>query len=256
MNTTTDTLPTDISDLQALLSAQQKEIEALRARNSFLEEQFRLAQQRQFGKRSEARPEQDDLFNEAEQLVDAQVAAEKETIHYTRSKPKRQPLPLDLPREVIVHDIAEQEKICSCCGGELHKMGEARSEQLEFIPAQVKVIEHVRPKYSCRACERRETQSPIKMAAVPASPLPKSIATPSLLSQIITSKYQYSLPLYRQEALFKQHGIALTRNTMSAWMLKCGELFAPIIERWRTCLLQQPVIHADDQFIGNELGQL
>ena len=59
-------------------------------------------------------------------------------------RPKRKPLPQDLPREVVVHDIDEADKICDCCGGELHQMGEDKSEQLEFIPAQVKVIENIR----------------------------------------------------------------------------------------------------------------
>lgn len=83
--------------------------------------------------------------------------------------------------------------MCDCCGGELHCMGEDSSEKLELIPAQVKVIEHIRPKYSCRHCEQENTQVVIKVAPVPPSPIPKSIATASLLSQIITAKYQYAL---------------------------------------------------------------
>jgi len=81
-------------------------------------------------------------------------------------------------------------------------MGEKKSEQLKFIPAQIKVIETIRPQYSCRHCEKTSTKTSIKIAPMPSSAIPKSMATPSLLSQIITSKYQYSLPLYRQEAMF------------------------------------------------------
>jgi transposase len=76
-------------------------------------------------------------------------------------------------------------------------MGEDKSEKLEFIPAQVKVIEHIRPKYSCRHCEQHSNMVEIKQAPVPSSLIPKSFATASLISQIITSKYQYGLPLYR-----------------------------------------------------------
>ncbi len=72
-------------------------------------------------------------------------------------------------------------------------MGEEKNEQLEFIPAQIKVIEQIRPKYGCRHCEKQTLKVNIKIAPVPASPIPKSITTPSLLSQIITSKYQYAL---------------------------------------------------------------
>ncbi|MBB1441569.1 IS66 family transposase zinc-finger binding domain-containing protein, partial [Shewanella sp. SG41-4] len=98
-------------------------------------------------------------------------------------------------------------------GGELHKMGEDKSEKLEFIPAQIKVIEHIRPKYACRHCDKSSIQTQIKQASMPAMPINKGIATSSLLSQLITSKYQYGLPLYRQEAMFKQYGIELSRQT-------------------------------------------
>lgn len=86
----------------------------------------------------------------------------------------------------------------------------------------------------------------IKIAPVPLSPIPKSIATPTLLSQIITSKYQYNLPLYRQEILFKQHGIVLNRKTMSEWMIKSSTLFKPVIDYLHQQLLKQPAIQADE----------
>ncbi|QQQ64581.1 transposase [Pseudoalteromonas sp. GCY] len=104
----------------------------------------------------------------------------------------------------------------------------------------------VRPKYSCRHCEKTHTQVEIKQAPVPPSPIPKGIATASLLSQIITSKYQYGLPLYRQENLFKQYGIALGRRTMADWVIRCASLFKPLYDRLHEVLLQQPVLHADE----------
>ena len=119
-----------IAELEALL-------EEKRARIAYLEEQFRVAQHKQFGKSTEGHPGQGELFNEAEELVVEAETAE-ETISYTRKKPTRKPLPKDLPREVIVHDISDEEKICGCCAGELHRIGEDTSEKLQFIPAQVK----------------------------------------------------------------------------------------------------------------------
>ena len=223
MKSNQTTLPTDIETLQKMVLELQSE-------NQYLLEQFRLAQQKQFGKSSEVSPDQGELFNEAEQLVDEPIESEEQKISYTRNKPKRKPLPKDLPREVIVHDLTEDEKNCDCCGHELHQMGEKKSEQLAFIPAQVKVIVHVRPQYSCRQCEKDSVSTQVKIAPVPLTPIPKSIATPSLLSQIITSKYQFSLPLYRQETMFKQHGIYLNRKTMSEWVIKSSRLFEPIIE--------------------------
>jgi len=234
-----DNLPDDIAELK-------KMVLALQSRCHFLEEQFRLAQHQQFGKNSERSTAQDDCFNEAEQTLDEVVTVEKTAINTVRQKPKRKPLPKDLPREVVIHDMTDEEKVCDDCGGELHCIGEDKSEQLEFIPAQVKVIENTRPKYACRGCEKTATGVLIKQAPAPASPIAKSMATPSLLSQIITSKYQYSLPLYRQEQLFQQHGIDLNRKTMSEWILKCATLSQPIIDYWHELLLQQPVIQADE----------
>ena len=108
------------------------------------------------------------------------------------------------------------------------------------------MIEHVRPKYACRTCEKEGISNTVKQAPVPHSVIPKGYATPSLLSQIITSKYQYGLPLYRQEAMFKQHGIELSRKTMADWIIRCAELFKPLYDQLHQHLLRQPVIQADE----------
>lgn len=237
MNKEITSLPDDPLALKQIIAQ-------LQARNMFLEEQFRLAQQKQFGASSEAHPAQGDLFNEAEVEQDEIEQEEVSTTKVVKKKPVRKKLPADLPREIVIHDI--EDKNCTCCGHELHQMGDERSEKLDFIPAQVKVIEHVRLKYSCRHCEKEGTATGIEIAAVPPSPIPKGMATATLLSQIITSKYQYALPLYRQESLFKQYGIELSRKTMATWMMKSAELFIPLYTRLQTILRQQNVIQADE----------
>lgn len=229
--------------LQQRIAELEKQLAVKDAKIAYLEEQFRLAQQKRFGASSEAHPGQGELFNEAEELVETSEP-EKQSISYERNKPVRKPLPKNLPRETVVHDISDEDKTCDCCGTELHKMGEDKCEKLEFIPAQVKVVEHIRPKYSCRVCEQQGTQVNIKQAPVPVSPIPKGMATASLLSQIITSKYQYGLPLYRQESLFKQYGIELSRKTMAQWMLKSADILMVLYEQLKQNLLQQPVIHS------------
>ena len=206
MQTAPITLPNKVNKLKELLAQKEEyikysdgllkqkdnEIENLKLRYQHILEQFRLAQHQQFGKSSEVSADQLMLFNEAEKIAQ-ESAIETDNIETVsppaikRQQPKRQPLPQDLPREIVIHDITEAEKICTCCGGDLHKMGEQRSEQLEFVPAQIKIIEHIRPQYSCRHCEQTGVQTPIKIAPVPPSPIPKSFATPSLLSQIISS---------------------------------------------------------------------
>jgi len=144
-----NSLPDDSESLKQMLVALQSELAKSKARNVFLEEQFRLAQQQRFGTSSEGHPAQGDLFNEVELDV---VEEETSTTTVVKKKPIRKKLPIDLPREIVIHDI--DDKSCTCCGNELHQMGDERSEKLEFIPAQVKVIEHVRLKYSCRTCEQ------------------------------------------------------------------------------------------------------
>ncbi|OFC69250.1 IS66 family transposase [Alteromonas confluentis] len=233
-------------DYQRRIAELEQQLRELNNRYQYLEEQFRIAQQKQFGKSTEGHPGQGELFNEAEELTADVETPEQETISYTRNKPKRKPLPEDLPREVIVHDIPDEDKVCGCCAGTLHCIGEDKSEKLQFIPAQVKVIEHVRPKYACRTCEKEGISNTVKQAPVPHSVIPKGYATPSLLSQIITSKYQYGLPLYRQEAMFKQHGIELSRKTMADWIIRCAELFKPLYDQLHQHLLKQPVIQADE----------
>jgi len=170
--------------LQQALTQKDQALSQVLAKYDYLLEQFRLAQHQHFGKSSEACPGQGELFNEAEVELDTLTETEQQDISYSRNKPKRQKLPQDLPREVVVHDINDAEKICDCCQGELHQMGEDKSEQLEFIPASVKVIEHVRPKYACRHCDKHGIEVKVKQAPMPASPIPKGIATPSLLTHI------------------------------------------------------------------------
>ena len=232
-----------IAELEKLLENERQLSLQKDALIAALEERWHLAQQKQFGKSAEGFASQGELFNEVEEIVEA-IEAEQQTISTPRKKPVRKPLPTHLPREQVIHDI--DDKTCDCCGGELHKMGEDKSEKLEFIPAQIKVIEHIRPKYACRHCDKSSTHTPIKQASMPAMPINKGIATSSLLSQLITSKYQYGLPLYRQEAMFKQYGIELSRQTMSSWIDKSATLFTPLVERLKAELLKQPTLFADE----------
>ena len=241
-------LRSTVVEKDELLAEKDGHIDAWKSKYQQILEQFRLAQQRQFGKSGES-AEQLGLFNEGEEIdaaaaTEADADAQAETITYTRNKPTRKPLPKHLTRETIVHDI--EDKTCDCCGHDLHRLGEEKSEQLEFIPASVKVIEHIRPKYGCRHCEQTGTEVKIKIAPVPPTPIPKSIATAALLAQVITSKYQFALPLHRQEQMFKQFDIDLNRKTLAEWMMRCGELLEPLVQRLKGRLLQQSVIQADE----------
>ncbi len=194
---------------------------------------------------------QGDLFNEAEceaAKVEDDVATT--TMTATKQRGKRQPLPKDLPRETLVLDLDEHDKQCPCCQHTLHKIGEDRSEKLEFTPAVLKVLEVIRPKYACRHCEQSSETSHIHQQPAPESIIPKSYATESLLANIVLGKYQYALPLYRQETLFTQSGIELSRTTMARWVIQVSEKFKPLYQALKTHLLEQIVVQADETLLN------
>ena len=117
-----------------------------------------------------------------------------------------------------------------------------------------KVVQHIRPKYSCRHCEQHDTEVHIKQKKMPPSVIEKSYATPSLHSLIITNKFQFSLPLYRQEKLFAQYNIHLSRQTQSEWMIKCASALMRVYQHLKQHLLKQFTIHTDEMFWSNGIG--
>ena len=203
-------LPNSVPELQAIILSQEKEIALLKQQYNNLIEQIKLAQQRKFAPASESNLLQLDLqFDEAEAVPVEALPQEENTVTvtYTRNKPKRRTLPDNLPREIIEHDISEADKLCAC-GCVKQRIGEAVTEQLAIIPAQLKVIAHVRPKYACNKCDEGVTIAPM-----PSLFLPKSMATPGLVAHTIINKYQDHLPLYRQEKIWERMGIDIARNT-------------------------------------------
>ncbi|MEZ8441945.1 IS66 family transposase [Vibrio splendidus] len=240
----------DVAELQAMVAALMSEKNEWKQERQSLLEQLKLAFDRQFAKRSEAlKPydeSQGDLFNEAECEAVKEDVVEVTTTTTTKKRGKRKPLPKTLPREVIELDLDDHEKQCACCNHSLHKIGEDRSEKLEFTPAVLKVLEYVRPKYACRQCEKTGDSSHIVQKPSPQSLIPKSFATESLLANIILGKYQYAMPLYRQESLFTQSGIELSRTTMARWVIQVSEKFAPLYAALKEHLLLQVVVQADE----------
>ncbi|MFS1982367.1 IS66 family transposase [Vibrio breoganii] len=240
----------DVAELQAMVAALMSEKNEWKQERQSLLEQLKLAFDRQFAKRSEAlKPydeSQGDLFNEAECEAVKEDEVEVTTTTTTKKRGKRKPLPKTLPREVIELDVDDHEKQCACCNHSLHKIGEDRDEKLEFTPAVLKVLEYVRPKYACRQCEKTGDSSRIVQKPSPQSLIPKSFATESLLTNIILGKYQYAMPLYRQESLFTQSGIELSRTTMARWVIQVSEKFAPLYAALKENLLQQVVVQADE----------
>jgi transposase len=160
----------------------------------------------------------------------------------------RRRLPAGLEREKIIHDLAEDQKPCPCCGKLRHVIGQAISEQLEYVPAHLKVLQHARLKYACRNCEQSaaETGAQVTTAEKPLSPIDKGLAGPGLLAYLIVGKYGDHLPLYRLERILERHGLEIARSTMCDWMASCAALLRPLSDRMKTHILQSKVIHTDD----------
>src|SRR5205814_3647905 len=155
------------------------------------------------------------------------------------SRPRRKPLPEDLPREVITHLPAH--KCCPDCGGALRQFGEDVSEQLERIPASYKVIRHVRPKFACAAgCES------VVEAPAPARPIEFGLPGPNLLAHVLVSKYGDHQPLYRQSEIYAREGIDLDRSTLAGWVGAASALLVPLTDEIRRYVMAASKIHADD----------
>ena len=130
----------------------------------------------------------------------------------------------NLVREQIIHDLTAAEKICACCNNALCKIGEDKSEQLELVPAQIKVIEHITLKYACKNknCET------IKQSKKSEAPIQKCMAGASLIVDVVIKKYDHHLPLYRQSKIFTQDGIDIPDNTLGNWVMGAATVLEPL----------------------------
>ena len=155
-----------------------------------------------------------------------------------RKRTGRAALPKDLPRQTIEHDVAGKDQPCPDCHAPLRRIGEDRSERLEVIPAQMKVIEEVCYKYAC--------QCTVHTATKPPQPLPKSNASASVLAQVITAKFLYHLPLHRQEQMWSAQGVTLSRKTMAGWLGQVAELLTPLYTELKRQVFGSKVLGTDD----------
>jgi transposase len=190
-----------------------------------LKEQYDLLVYKRFGRSAEqllADEKQPLLFTEETEQAPPEEKIKVEDLQivksFKRKNSGRKPLSPNLTRKERIIDIDESEKKC-VCGAVLTKIGEETSEKLEITPPVIFVDKIIRPKYSCRCCEGTEDEDKVtvRIAPVPESILPRSIASPSLLSTIITQKFELHLPYYRQEKQFESIGVTISRQDMSNW---------------------------------------
>ena len=251
MKNIANTTPPTIEELQQQNAKLEQKIAELTAKLTWFEEQFRLSQQKKFGASSErTHPDQLSLFNEAESEADPSIhEPTMETITYHRKKQRgqREAMIESLPVELIEYRLLETEQICSCCGGALHEMSTEIRQELKIIPAEVKVVKHVRYVYACRHCEHEEIRTPIVTAPMPHPVYPGSLASPSILAHIMSQKYVEALPLYRQEQQFARLGVTLSRQTLANWMIYGAEKWLCLLyHRMHEYLRNQDILHADE----------
>ena len=194
-----------------------------------LEEQLRLFKNELFGRTSEQRhaphPDQLPLFNGDDKHGTEDSQPTDDTIviaAHARKKRGRKPLPKDLPRIDIIHDLSEDQKQCAC-GARLSRFGEEVSEKLDYIPARLRVERHIRYKYACKNCEGVEDDGPtVRIAPVPVQLIPKSNATAGLLAHIAVSKFADGLPLYRQQIRSRRSRGMVSSSAMASLSTATG----------------------------------
>ena len=234
-------LPSDadaqIAGLKAQIDARDRVIAMLRA-------QLGRLRRMTFGTSSEK------LTHEIEQLelmleeYEAEAASADAKAPVIADAPERpapiRALPPHLPRHQVVHEPATGACACPSCGGALRRLGVDTDEMLDIVPVSWRVVRNLRPKYSCRACER------IVQAPAPAKPVARGKATFATLAHVVASKFDHHLPLYRQAEIMAAQGIEIDRSTLAGWTGQAASLLEPIVARIREEGLKAAKIHADD----------
>ena len=234
-------LPNDANTLKRMVLTLLDQIDDLNGQLYYLKRQL-------FGKKSEKLdPAQrllfENLYDQVKSKIDQQklpktkaVKKRKRVNHHGRN-----PLPKDLPREVIEIEPADEEKTCPACHKEKERIGSEETEKLEYVPASFYVKKYVRYKYACKECE-----SHISIGQLPPMAIDKGIPGEGLLAYIITSKFCDHLPLNRLEGILKRHGVDINVSTMCDWVGKSADLLAPLVKRMHEKILQSPKINTDD----------
>lgn len=245
-------LPETLEEAHALIRKQTAQIEEqqsfiheLRSENADLRHRLDQHARRLFGKRSE-QLDADQLrlafaaLNAAE-TTETDAADEIEVPAHTRRKKGhgRTRFSAAIPREQRV--IAPDDTSCPGCRQAMVRIGEEKSEQLDYVPATLKVIETIRPKYACSACKQG-----VHVALAPQGPIPKGKATAGMLAHVAVSKYVDHLPLHRQVSMLRRQGVELSKQTLGGWIRQVSALLEPIARAMWRSILSSRVLLADE----------
>ena len=154
-----------------------------------------------------------------------------------RKKAERKSLPAHLPREEHVQRPVMD--ACPDCNGKLKLLGEDVSEQLEYVPASLRVIRHMRPKLACACCNR------IVQAPAASRPIERGMPGPGLLAHVLVAKYADHMPLYRQSVIHAREGVKLERSLLASWVGAASALLRPLGEALRRHVFACAKLHAD-----------
>jgi transposase len=242
-----DTLPDDPAILQRMLRDAVHQHGALHAENDKLRLLIRRLLRQQFGRRSEQlSPDQlqlglEDLEQTVAEKQAGQDAAGAQQGRRRPAPPRRNhgALPEHLPRYEVLIDVECRD--CPCCGGALHAIGELRTEQLDIVPAQLRVRVTRRPRYACRACE-----GAVVVAPAPERAIDGGMATEALIAHVVVSKFCDSLPLYRQAQMLARQGVTLDRSTLSNWVGRACWWLTPLYDLIVGTALSAAKLFADD----------
>jgi transposase len=237
--------------IQAIQADADAQITALNRKVDLLMEELFLARHKRFGRSSEQDRGQPELpFFQGESEPGTTIVPVLETITipaHERKKPGRKKMNPNLPRVETVIDIPEEEKKCAC-GSMLVKIGSEQCEKLHHIPEKYFIEVIVRPYYACKECEGSgdEDKSPVRVAPVPPSIIPKGIATPDLVASIVVNKFCDHLPFYRQEKRLSRNGVSISRTDMANWSINAGKQVEPVFELLHARQKNGNVINMDE----------
>ena len=235
MTDTAPILPTDVDALQAMVVSKDAEIHVRDLMIEKLKHQLAGHRRHRFGATSETL-DQLALDIEDREIGEAVTPAKADKAP-GKSKPKREPLPPELPRETQTLSAGEA---CSDCGGRLKKLGEDVTEELEYIPGCFKVRRIVRPRCACAECEA------MHQAPLPSRPIERGRPGPGLLAHVLVGKYADHLPLYRQSQIYARDGVALPRSTLTGWVGQCCALLEPLADAISAHVRAGSALFADD----------
>ena len=231
-------LPDDPKELKSVAVQLASTVKSQALEIARLKHQLAGHRQHRFGARSET----SDQLNLQLQLEEEETAAARiapsagEDDTEKKDKPKRKPLPPELPR---FEEVLSPGEVCDC-GGKLRAISEDVTEELEYIPGRFIVNRIVRPRLACKCCEK------ICQAALPSRPIERGRPGPGLLAHVLVNKYADHCPLYRQSQIFGREGIDLDRSTLADWVGKSAKLLEPLADAIGRYVRNGQAIFADD----------